>query len=230
MGIVMKTGIVKAVISNKGFGFITTEDRTDIFFHIKVLGEKLFNSLKRGQSVEFKTKATPKGLAVTKLNRIKPALSQELFVKPQRFIKTPHDTLRRGHVFFRTPISSRYFKSPDDAEAEVRKKIAHYGANALLNAQMKQERRRDGNYVYRVFKLTGDCALVMEKANSKSSQTYTRSEAQNMGSNVRSVVDNSHRNNSVPQIDKRSDDEELSGATIAFFIGVSIMAMMLISS
>ena len=113
---------------------------------------------------------TAKGLAVTKLNKIESEPSQEFFIKPERFIKTRNSDPRRGEVFFRAPVSSRYFKSPDDAEAEVRKQIKYHGANALLNAQMQQERRRNGNYVYRVFKLTGDCALVMEKAHSKSGE------------------------------------------------------------
>lgn len=230
MGTVMKKGAVKTIIGDKGFGFVTADDGTDIFFHIKTLGAKLFNSLKRGQRVEFETEKTAKGLAVTKLNKIKSEPSQEFFIKPERFIKTRNSDPRRGEVFFRAPVSSRYFKSPDDAEAEVRKQIKYHGANALLNAQMQQERRRNGNYVYRVFKLTGDCALVMEKAHSKSGEACTRSDAQNMAVKVRESIDDAQQNNSHPKIDKMSDDDGVSGASIAFIIGMVIVLMVAFSS
>jgi len=38
---------------DRGFGFIKTEDETDLFFHRNDLEEVEFNSLSEGQEVEF---------------------------------------------------------------------------------------------------------------------------------------------------------------------------------
>jgi CspA family cold shock protein len=40
-------------ITDRGFGFIKTEDETDIFFHRSALEGVEFNSLSEGQEVEF---------------------------------------------------------------------------------------------------------------------------------------------------------------------------------
>ncbi len=48
----MPKGTIK-LLMNRGYGFIQTEDGTDIFFHRNELEGVEFNSLSQGQEVEF---------------------------------------------------------------------------------------------------------------------------------------------------------------------------------
>ncbi len=48
----MPKGTIKRLME-RGFGFIKTEDETDLFFHSSDLAGVEFNSLKEGQEVEF---------------------------------------------------------------------------------------------------------------------------------------------------------------------------------
>ncbi len=48
----MPKGTIKRLM-DRGFGFIKTEDETDIFFHRNDLEGVEFNSLSEGQEVEF---------------------------------------------------------------------------------------------------------------------------------------------------------------------------------
>ncbi|OED37703.1 hypothetical protein AB834_01435 [PVC group bacterium (ex Bugula neritina AB1)] len=57
----MRTGKVKRVLRNKGFGFITDMDGKQIFFHQTAVVGTRFESLKDGQEVSFHVKHTPKG-------------------------------------------------------------------------------------------------------------------------------------------------------------------------
>jgi len=47
------TGTVKWFNSEKGYGFITTEDELDIFVHFKAITGDGFKTLDEGQKVEF---------------------------------------------------------------------------------------------------------------------------------------------------------------------------------
>jgi len=47
------TGTVKWFNSEKGYGFITTEDELDIFVHFKAITGEGFKTLDEGQKVEF---------------------------------------------------------------------------------------------------------------------------------------------------------------------------------
>jgi CspA family cold shock protein len=59
----MATGIVKKVVSERGFGFITAEDAKDYFFHRSALTEALnFDQLAGGERVEFEVEQDPKGV------------------------------------------------------------------------------------------------------------------------------------------------------------------------
>ena len=48
----MPKGTIRRLM-DRGFGFIKTEDETDLFFHRNALEGVEFNSLREGQEVEF---------------------------------------------------------------------------------------------------------------------------------------------------------------------------------
>ncbi|MGC6768919.1 cold-shock protein [Enterococcus sp. LJL128] len=49
----MNTGTVKWFNADKGFGFITAEDGTDVFAHFSAIQGEGFKSLDEGQAVTF---------------------------------------------------------------------------------------------------------------------------------------------------------------------------------
>lgn len=62
----MKKGTVKWFNETKGFGFITPIDGTsDVFVHYSAIQGKGFRNLQQGQSVEFESERSQKGLQAT---------------------------------------------------------------------------------------------------------------------------------------------------------------------
>ena len=49
----MPAGTIKKLVQDKGFGFISTSDGTDVFFHHSTVADGQFDSLEVGQKVEF---------------------------------------------------------------------------------------------------------------------------------------------------------------------------------
>lgn len=49
----MPKGTIKRLIADRGFGFIQTEQGTDLFFHRSEIQDVEFGSLIEGQEVEF---------------------------------------------------------------------------------------------------------------------------------------------------------------------------------
>ena len=57
----MHTGIIKKVIRDRGFGFISDTDGREIFFHQSSLSGITFESLNSDTKVTFDVENTPKG-------------------------------------------------------------------------------------------------------------------------------------------------------------------------
>jgi CspA family cold shock protein len=58
-------GKVKRLIRGRGFGFITAEDGTEVFFHRSDLVEADFDTMEEGASVEFDLERGAKGPRAT---------------------------------------------------------------------------------------------------------------------------------------------------------------------
>ena len=56
----MPQGKIKR-LTDRGFGFIETEDKKDMFFHMSSLLNSQWDDLQEGQSVEFEIGDGPKG-------------------------------------------------------------------------------------------------------------------------------------------------------------------------
>jgi CspA family cold shock protein len=55
-------GIIKKIVSDKGFGFITVQGQDkDLFFHRNSLEEVTLDELKEGDEVTFEVESSPKG-------------------------------------------------------------------------------------------------------------------------------------------------------------------------
>jgi len=58
-------GKIKRLIKERGFGFITTEDGKEVFFHRSALEGENFDALEEGAGVEFDLEEGPKGPRAT---------------------------------------------------------------------------------------------------------------------------------------------------------------------
>ena len=54
-------GKIKKLIRERGFGFITAEDGTEVFFHRSALQDINFDTLEEGNSIEFDLEKGDKG-------------------------------------------------------------------------------------------------------------------------------------------------------------------------
>jgi CspA family cold shock protein len=60
--VIVTTGTIKKVVSDRGFGFITAEDEKEYFFHRGGLDSSIdFDRLTGGERVTFEIEASPKG-------------------------------------------------------------------------------------------------------------------------------------------------------------------------
>jgi CspA family cold shock protein len=57
----MSKGTIKRLITDRGYGFIQTEEKEGIFFHFTDLQGVAFDSLTEGQQVEFEITTTSRG-------------------------------------------------------------------------------------------------------------------------------------------------------------------------
>lgn len=54
-------GTIKRLVSDKGFGFVQTEDGTEYFFHQSACADVRFDELREGQVLTFEKGQGPKG-------------------------------------------------------------------------------------------------------------------------------------------------------------------------
>ncbi|MDP2278723.1 MAG: cold-shock protein [Nitrospirota bacterium] len=66
----MANGKVKWFNDSKGFGFITSEDGSDVFVHHTSIQGNGFKSLAEGDSVSFDTEKGPKGPKATNVSKL----------------------------------------------------------------------------------------------------------------------------------------------------------------
>ena len=58
----MRTGTIVRLVRDRGFGFIRTEDGSEIFFHATgVTGGAVYDSLSEGQTVTFDVEQDERG-------------------------------------------------------------------------------------------------------------------------------------------------------------------------
>lgn len=57
----MHTGKIKKLVRERGFGFISDTDGSEVFFHQSSLVEVQFDALQEEQAVEFEIEKSPKG-------------------------------------------------------------------------------------------------------------------------------------------------------------------------
>jgi cold shock protein len=64
--VIVTTGTIKKVVSDRGFGFIAAEDGKEYFFHRNGLTSSLdFDRLTGGEKVQFQIEQSPKGPRAT---------------------------------------------------------------------------------------------------------------------------------------------------------------------
>jgi cold shock protein len=57
----MEKGTVKWFNNSKGYGFISSEGKKDVFVHFKAIVSEGYKTLNEGDSVEFEIEDGPKG-------------------------------------------------------------------------------------------------------------------------------------------------------------------------
>ncbi|MFN8544327.1 MAG: cold-shock protein [Candidatus Binatia bacterium] len=65
----MAQGKVKWFNSQKGYGFITTDEGEDVFVHYSAIAGNGFKTLDQGQPVQFEVTQGPKGLQAANVSK-----------------------------------------------------------------------------------------------------------------------------------------------------------------
>ena len=87
----MQTGTVKALLGDKGYGFIKAPSGEDVFFHLSVVEEAQRGNLVRGAEVSFEL-----GVKRGKPHAIKVEVSQSAPVPPQNLQSLAKPVVRVG--------------------------------------------------------------------------------------------------------------------------------------
>ncbi len=66
----MENGKVKWFNNAKGYGFIVSDEGTDVFVHYNVIEGEGFKTLEEGEQVQFSVEEGPKGCHATSVIRL----------------------------------------------------------------------------------------------------------------------------------------------------------------
>jgi len=69
----MPHGTIKKIVTDKGFGFIESDQGHDMFFHVSSLVDADFDTLQVGQTVEYEVGSGPKGPRAENVRLTQPA-------------------------------------------------------------------------------------------------------------------------------------------------------------
>lgn len=72
----MASGTIKSLIPNKGFGFISTNGSSDIFFHSSAVTSGEFDSMQVGESVTFEVENDPRDPSRQRAKNVKVSTSE----------------------------------------------------------------------------------------------------------------------------------------------------------
>jgi CspA family cold shock protein len=64
-------GVVKWFNDSKGFGFIVTDDGTEVFAHYSAIITDGYKTLTEGEEVEFEVREGPKGMQAANITRLR---------------------------------------------------------------------------------------------------------------------------------------------------------------
>ena len=67
----MHTGKVKKLVRERGFGFISDTDGSEVFFHKNNLTGVEFEALNENDEVEFEVEKSPKGASAINVSLVK---------------------------------------------------------------------------------------------------------------------------------------------------------------
>lgn len=67
----MKTGKVKWFNAERGYGFISGDDGSDVFVHFSGINGEGYKSLEEGQAVKYDTENSDKGLKAVNVTVVK---------------------------------------------------------------------------------------------------------------------------------------------------------------
>ena len=68
----MTTGVIRRVVGERGFGFVSNTGGRDIFFHYSQVEGVKFQSLREGQSVSYRVGLGAKGFVAKDIKPYRP--------------------------------------------------------------------------------------------------------------------------------------------------------------
>jgi len=77
-------GIVKMFNKDKGYGFITAEDKKDVFFHYSSIEMEGYKTANQGDKVEFELETSDRGLRANHVKIVAHAPSKEVEEKEEK--------------------------------------------------------------------------------------------------------------------------------------------------
>lgn len=153
----VKNGTVKVYRSEKGFGFITQSDGSEIFFH-RTDYKSDINHCYANISVEYKTKVTPKGsqaIEIISLEKpgavIQSAPTQEIDRRPENNIATQSRVKEE-----RTPEQQELLKIMRNKSVKPGRKLTTWSRIIIDDIKIYKKDKETGENIYIENSETGD--------------------------------------------------------------------------